>query len=130
MGTDGAMQTLVRERQRLIGRLEQESEQLETLQQVVETLSGQIKRDQDLLRQIDSALGKAPQMELEHANLRLRGRALEEIAVELLRRKRGGDEVHYRDWFELLRTEGHLVAGKNPLDNFLAQINRSEAIVS
>src|SRR5690349_12056205 len=128
METGGAMETLAQERQRLIGRLEQESEQLETLRYVVDTLSGQIKRDQDLLLQIDSALGKAPQMELEHADLRLRGRALEKIAVELLRRERGGDEVHYREWFELLRTEGHLVAGKNPVDNFLAQINRSEAI--
>jgi hypothetical protein len=47
----------------------------------------------------------------------------------VLSEERGsGIEVHYREWFDLLRARGHLVGGKEPLNTFLAQINRSDAI--
>ncbi len=78
---------------------------------------------------IDSVLGRSPQLRLEEADLRLRGRRLEEVAIAVLADQRGPEaEVHYRDWFELLRSNGHLVAGKHPLNTFLTQINRSAAI--
>ncbi len=41
-----------------------------------------------------------------------------------------GEEVHYRAWFELLRDEDVVVAGKDPLATFLAQISRSDAVES
>jgi hypothetical protein len=49
-----------------------------------------------------------------------------------LSEERGSDvevvEVHYREWFELLRSRGHLIAGKEPINTFLAQINRSTKV--
>jgi hypothetical protein len=74
-------------------------------------------------------LGREPQLRLDEAHLRLRGRRLEEVALKVLTEERGPEaEVHYREWFELLRQKGFLVAGKEPVNTFLAQINRSGAI--
>ena len=33
--------------------------------------------------------------------------------------------MHYREWFELLDSSGHEIAGKDPLAVFLTQISRS-----
>jgi hypothetical protein len=126
-----SIDVLVAERRRLIGRIEQEGEQLEALQAVVEELGVQISADERMLREIDGALGKAPQMKLEEADLRLRGRRLEEIAIAVLQEAtEPAEAIHYRDWFELLRVRGHLVAGKRPVDTFLSQINRSGSVES
>ncbi len=48
-----------------------------------------------------------------------RGRALVE---------RGGEALHYREWFELLTATGHEIAGKDPLAVFLTQLSRSPAL--
>lgn len=121
--------SLIAERRRLIGRIEQESEQLEALERVVKELGTRIAADERMLREIDSALGKAPQMKLDEADLRLRGRRLEQIAIAVLAEAgEPAEAIHYRDWFELLRMRGHLVAGKRPVDTFLAQINRSASV--
>jgi hypothetical protein len=115
----------------LIGRIEQEQEELEVLRALVENLADQLSRDEYMFRQVDSALGRAPQLTLEQANLRLRGQDLERVAVEVLQEERGADaEVHYREWFELLRARGYLVSGKQPINTFLAQIGRSNAVES
>lgn len=120
---------LVTERRRLIGRIEQESEQLEALSAVVEELAARISSDERMLREIDSALGRSPQMSLEEADIRLRGHKLEQIAIAVLAEAAGpGEAIHYRDWFEMLRIRGYLVAGKRPVDTFLAQINRSASV--
>jgi len=129
MAVGDPLEVLVKERKRLIGRIEQETEQLESLQAVVEHLAARIAADGRMLREIDSALGKAPQMKLEDADLRLRGRRLEEIAIAVLAEADNPAEaIHYRDWFEMLRSRGYLVAGKRPVDTFLSQLNRSSAI--
>jgi microcystin degradation protein MlrC len=120
---------LLQQRKRLLGRIQQQSEQLEAMQKIVENLAEQQAQDERMLHDIDSVLGKSPQMQLEDADLLLRGRRLEEVAVQVLTEERGtGVEVHYQEWFELLRSQGHLIAGKEPLNTFLTQINRSEAV--
>lgn len=129
MASDEAIEVLLAERRRLMGRLEQEEEQLESLRAVVEDLADRVARGKQVLAEINSALGKEPQLRLEEADLRLRGQRLEQVAIEILTSHRDRAEpVHYRDWFELLRGNGYLVAGKTPLDTFLAQINRSKAV--
>ena len=123
------LDVLVSERRRLIGRLEQEEEQLETLRGVVSDLESRVTADRRMLQDIEEALGKDPQMRLDHADVRIRGRQLEEEAIRVLSETRGdGETIHYTEWFELLRVRGFLVAGKVPIDTFLAQINRSRAV--
>ncbi|MDA0140500.1 hypothetical protein OJ962_23585, partial [Solirubrobacter sp. CPCC 204708] len=57
----------------------------------------------------------------------LRGPAIRTTAVAVLIAQ-GGDGLHYRDWYELVRREGYEVAGKDPLAVFLTQISRSPAV--
>lgn len=123
------MEALLQERKRLLGRIQQQSEQLEAMQKIVANLAEQQTRDEATLKDIDSVLGKNPQMRLQEGDLLLRGRQLEEVALRVLDEDRGpGVEVHYQEWFELLRSQGHLVAGKEPLNTFLTQINRSPKV--
>lgn len=125
----GPMEALLEQRQQLLGRIQQQSEQLEAMQRIVHDLGERLAQDERTLRDIDSVLGKAPQLRLEEGDLLLRGRRLEEVALRVLAEERGSEaEVHYQEWFELLREHGHLVAGKEPLNTFLTQINRSEAV--
>jgi hypothetical protein len=123
------MTALLAQRQGLLGRIEQQQEQLEGLRGVVRELEDRLAHDEHVLREIDEVLGREPQLRLDDANMRLRGRRLEDVALKVLVDEYGPEaEVHYREWFELLRAKGHLVAGKEPLNTFLAQINRSQAV--
>jgi hypothetical protein len=120
---------LLEERQRLAERVHQQIEQLERLREIVDELVERLDRDERLLEELDSLLGKAAQLRLEELDPRLRGQRLEEIAIQILLEDRGpGAEVHYREWFELLRARGLRVNGKDPLGTFLAQLNRSRAV--
>jgi hypothetical protein len=99
------------------------------MQEIVGALQERLMEDEHLLDELDGVLGTAAQLRIESLDARLHGRRLEEVAIEVLRDTRGtGVEVHYRDWFELLRARGHRVRGKDPLGTFLAQINRSTAV--
>lgn len=120
---------LLEERQRLADRVGQQIDQVDRLRQIVDDLAERLKRDEDLLKELDALLGKTAQLRLEELDPRLRGQRLEEIAIRILLEDRGpGAEVHYREWFELLRARGLRVSGKDPLGTFLAQINRSESV--
>jgi hypothetical protein len=116
----------MREREVLVGRILTQREQLDRLRSIVYDLDERLTHDEHLLAELDGILGIAAQLRLESLDERLRGRRLEEVAITVLREERGpGCEVHYREWFELVRARGHRVAGKSPLGTFLAQINRS-----
>lgn len=59
----------------------------------------------------------------------LRGARIRETAARILAATPQPDQaVHYRTWFELLRREGFLPTGKDPLATFLTQISRSPVI--
>lgn len=129
MQSNGVIEVLLGQRKTLLDRIEQEREQLEQLRTIADDLEGQISFDERLLAEIESGLGNVPQLRLEDSNVRLRGRRLEEIAIQVLAEERGANaEVHYKEWFDLLRARGHRVAGKEPVNTFLAQINRSGAV--
>ncbi len=67
-----------------------------------------------MLRGMDEMLGLAPQLPFDASHGELRGKRLREIAVDLLREKKGaGCVVHYREWYELLLEAGLLVAGRS-----------------
>lgn len=112
-------------------RLESLRAQAERLHAVVSELDRDIEDTTRLLRHMDEMLGLAPQLSLDALHGELRGQRLREIAVELLRQKKGlGSTVHYRDWYELLIAAGLRVAGKDPLATFLTQIARAPGVES
>jgi hypothetical protein len=122
------MDTLLDEARLLQARIEQDREQLERVRAVAERIEERLRHDESVLEEIESTLGRSSQLRIEEANFRLRGQRLETVAIDVLRKRGEKIEVHYRDWFDLVRDEGHLVAGKNPVNTFLSQINRSEAV--
>jgi hypothetical protein len=58
----------------------------------------------------------------------LRGPAIREKAVAVLKQRDDFEAIHYRDWFQMLADAGHSVAGKDPLAVFLTQISRSPVV--
>jgi hypothetical protein len=82
-----------------------------------------------LLSEIEELMDLRPQLRLERLDRQLRGRRLQEVAVEILR-SRAADHrpVHYREWFAYLRAEGYEVAGRDPLATFLTQISRADGV--
>lgn len=118
------------EREVVAGRLEALRAQSERLHRLVGGVDAEVEETARLLRRMDEMLGLAPQLSLE-AQGELRGQKLQEIAVELLRQKRGaGIPIHYREWFALLVEAGMHVAGKDPLNTFLTQIARADGVES
>jgi hypothetical protein len=57
----------------------------------------------------------------------LRGPEIRAAAVRVLL-ERGGEAMHYRDWYALVEARGLEVAGKDPLAVFLTQLGRSPAV--
>jgi hypothetical protein len=120
-----------REREIVLQRLSALRSQADRLHILVTEIDRDVEETGQLLRSIDEMLGLAPQLSLEAFHGELRGQRLREIAVELLREKKGvGSVVHYREWYELLRDAGLRVAGKDPLATFLTQIARAPGVES
>jgi hypothetical protein len=129
MSKAASLDALLAQRGRLSRRIEESLEERETLMAIVAGIEEQLARDEHQLSEVEAVLGTDAQLRLEQSDLRLRGRRLEEVATQVLAEEVGeGGEVHYREWFALLRARGYLVGGKEPINTFLAQINRSAAI--
>lgn len=120
---------VAQERDVVAARLEALRGQSGRLHELADQVDADIAETTGLLRQMDEMLGLAPQLSLD-AQSELRGQKLQEIAVEMLRQKGVGVEVHYRDWFALLLESGLRVAGKDPLGSFLTQVSRAAAVES
>jgi hypothetical protein len=58
----------------------------------------------------------------------LRGPAIRETAVAVLLRVPQAGAVHYREWYEMVASQGYEVAGKDPVAVFLTQITRSPVV--
>ncbi|MGD0272301.1 MAG: hypothetical protein ABSB96_00990 [Gaiellaceae bacterium] len=121
---------VVQEREIVAARLIALRDQSRRLHEFVERVDADVEETSRFLRQMDEMLGLAPQLSLEmHGELR--GQRLREIAVEVLREKKGvGSVVHYREWYDLLLDAGLRVAGKDPLATFLTQIARAPNVES
>lgn len=123
--------TVASEREVVAARLTALREQSRRLHGLTDSVDRGVEQTARLLRTMDEMLGRAPQLSLESMHEELRGKKLQEIAVELLRQRRGAHAVvHYRDWFELVVEAGLRVAGKDPLATFLTQIARAPAVES
>ncbi|HXP99766.1 MAG TPA: hypothetical protein VN845_06845 [Solirubrobacteraceae bacterium] len=129
MSSPGLSERLLTERHTLAAQVESQRAQVDRLQGIIDALQERLAHDEHLLDELDGVLGTAAQLQIDSLDARLHGRRLEEVAIQVLREDLGDHvEVHYRDWFELIRARGHRVRGKEPLGTFLAQINRSSAV--
>lgn len=115
----------------MAARLEALQDQSARLHEILEKLDEEVEANARMLRQMDEMLGRSPQLSLEWMHGELRGHRLQEIAVQLLREKKGvGAVVHYRDWYQLVLEAGAHVAGKDPVATFLTQIARAPGVES
>jgi hypothetical protein len=106
------------ERGALVERIDQLQLRLELHRSVFERLSEQLASETRVLREIEERLDRE-----------LRGRRLQEVAVEVLRRRAGTDAVvHYREWFSMMQAEGFEIGGRNPVNTFLTNLNRSPSV--
>lgn len=122
-------QALLSEAVALARRVKAQAEQAERLRLLADRIDDQTQRERSLLEQLEGALGRSVQLSIDDIDGRLKGQRLLDVAIKLLDEQVGrGQEVHYRDWFQLLQNHGYRVGGKDPLGTFLAQINRAEAV--
>lgn len=120
---------LATERGALVERIAQLQQRVELHRSVFEHLAEQLASEQRLLREIEELQDQRPQLRLERLDRELKGRRLQDVAVEVLRRRGGNDAVvHYREWFSMLQAEGFEVGGRNPVNTFLTNVNRSAAV--
>jgi hypothetical protein len=112
---------LERERTRLL----REGSELRAALAQIELALAEIDERRALLDRL--APPKAPSQPEPTATTALSGPAIREVAVAALV-KAGGTAMHYRDWYDLVTSDGHEIAGKDPLAVFLTQLSRSPAI--
>lgn len=129
--SEQAREIVERERATVLARVADLRRQAEALHVLVDQVDQELAASERLLRQMEEMLGRAPQLALEATDFALRGRRLREIAVQLLRDHKGvGAEIHYTEWFELLRRSGLRVGGKAPIATFLTQIRQAPEVES
>jgi len=107
----------------------QQRQQADRLRAMAEQLDERTAADEHLLDEMAGAIGLSAQLRIENLSSRLRGQRLQEVALQVLEAHWGtGREIHYREWFELVREQGHRIGGKDPLATFLAQIHRAPGV--
>jgi hypothetical protein len=95
----------------------------------VRDAAAEAERVEARVQHLDELLGRAPQLRLDLQTEALQGQQLREEAVRILVEKLGTRQpIHYREWYGLLRDEGFVAAGKDPLATFLTQITRSPVV--
>lgn len=112
-----------------VAELREQSDRMHDLATAVdEDLAGSVR----LLRQLDEMLGVAPQLTMADADAELRGQRLRAVAIQILKKHHNGkaSTVHYREWYELVVSKGHRVAGKDPVATFLTQVSRADDVES
>jgi hypothetical protein len=103
--------------------------QAERLRAVADAAEDDLAAAVRLLGQLDEILGIAPQMSISQVDEVLRGQRLRQVAIQVLKRRRGrAAPVHYREWYELVLADGHRVAGKDPVATFLTQLSRAPEV--
>lgn len=122
-------QVLERERQALLQRVYELRQRALMHREVLDHLEQQLALEERMLREIEELSDRRPQLRLERLDRQLKGRRLQEVAVEVLRRRIGRDQaIHYREWFGLLRAEGYEISGRDPVNSFLTGIGRAPGV--
>jgi hypothetical protein len=123
------VEALHREYRVVEARLAQSEVLAERLRQLFDQAEDQVRAERAMLDGLAGVLGISAQRTIDDLDERLRGARLREVAVQVLERHcHAGQAIHYREWFQLVRAEGHAIAGKDPLATFLAQISRASRV--
>lgn len=110
-------------------RLERSRARAQRLRDLADQAAEQVAADERLLGSMAEVLGISQQTTIEELGGALRGHRLRAVAVAVLQKHHSpGVEVHYREWYDLVASEGIAVAGKDPLATFLSQISRADAV--
>jgi hypothetical protein len=117
---------LLRERDKLIRRRDAAARQLAAVQEQL----GDVQERLELIdRLVPEAANVHPLPARDASADGLRGAAIRAAAIAVLRDRPGGAAaIHYKQWYDALRSAGHQVAGKDPLAVFLTQISRSPVV--
>jgi len=59
----------------------------------------------------------------------IKGAELRRVAGQLLWTTQREREIHYREWFERVISEGYAIGGKDPVASFLTNIRDSPAVI-
>jgi hypothetical protein len=111
--------------------ISEQRERAERLQSLADDARLQAETQEAALRELGELVGIDSQLRLEQLDSRLGGQRLQEIAVQVLAKQNlGGEPIHYKDWYRLLREAGYLVAGKDPQATFLSSVSRSRHVRS
>jgi hypothetical protein len=122
---------LLEEYRSLAANVSEQRERAERLQGLADDARAQAESQEAALRDLGELVGIDPQMRLEHLDSRLGGQRLQEIAIQVLAEQNpGGDPIHYKEWYRLLREAGYVVGGKDPQATFLASVARSPRVRS
>jgi hypothetical protein len=120
---------LAQEAAALAAKITAQAEQADRLRALAERVDAQTDLDRQNLLELQGVLGEAAQLVIDDFDRCLRGQRLERVAIRILRESYGdAAEIHYREWFDLIRGEGYQIVGRNPLGTFLSQLNRSDAV--
>jgi hypothetical protein len=122
-------QTATQERECLKQLYEQFREVSEQHAQLAEEAARQADRYARTIRELGELLGAEDQLSMTSLSSELRGERLRDVAATVLwRHFKEGDVVHYKQWFELVVSEGYRVGGKNPTATFLTQVARVDDV--
>jgi hypothetical protein len=123
------LESLLAEYRSLAVDVAQQRERAERLQGLADAARAQAEAQEASLQDLSELVGIDPQLRLEHLDSRLGGQRLQEIAIRVLTEsKPGGEPIHYKEWYRLLREAGYVVGGKDPQATFLASVARSPRV--
>jgi hypothetical protein len=109
----------------------EQRERAERLQDLADDARIQAEAQEAALRELGELVGIDPQLRLEQLDSRLGGQRLQQIAVQVLTEQNlGGEPIHYKAWYRLLREAGYVVSGKDPQATFLTSVSRSPHVRS
>jgi hypothetical protein len=121
---------LERRRGQLARKRERVLAQLEPIDRALAEIDERVALLQRLAGDLPTGNGTVNALSVARAGgKRLFGAAIRETAVRTVRSQpQAVEALHYRDWYELVRRAGYVIAGSDPLAVFLTQLTRSPVV--
>jgi hypothetical protein len=129
---DARQEALLAEYRAMAADVAEQRDRAERLQALADDARAQAEAQESALRELGGLVGIDPQLSMDQQlDARLRGQRLQEIAIRVLaERHPGGEPIHYKQWYALLREAGYSIGGKDPQATFLSSISRSSQVRS